>query len=324
MRKNLLQNVLAVGVKPQEATQAARAGASRSMIHSIEELAENSRRMADGETVVSLNTDVIDQSFVSDRIARDDEDYRSLRDAIAENGQSTPILVRPHPSRPGRYMIVYGHRRTQVAAELGRPVRAIVKQLEEIAHIIAQGQENSARANLSFIEKSLFAAKLVQMGQSKDVAKAALSVDDTLLSRMLSVVEVIPAPVIEAIGAARGIGRDRWEELKKLLAVPAKAQAASELAATEAFARQEEIERFAFLLARVKAGRPPPRPKTALSSGWSPPDKSVSATFRRSGKTFNLSLTARNAAGFGDYLLASLPGLYEAYLAAQTHRSEEG
>ena len=44
-----------------------------------------------------------------------------------------------------------------------------------------------------------------------------------LLSRMLSVTETVPRAVLEAIGAAKGIGRDRWEELKKLVQIPANA-----------------------------------------------------------------------------------------------------
>src|SRR5690606_15982500 len=96
-------------------------------------------------------------------------------------------------------------------------VKAVVKPLADIEHVIAQGQENTARADLTFIEKALFARKLLVSGMSKDTAKTALSIDDTLLSRMLSVVETVPDEVLIALGAAKGIGRDRWEELKKLV-----------------------------------------------------------------------------------------------------------
>ena len=43
---------------------------------------------------------------------------------------------------------------------LSRKVRAVVKEMKDREHVIAQGQENSARANLSFIEKALFAARI--------------------------------------------------------------------------------------------------------------------------------------------------------------------
>ncbi len=100
MRKNLLANVLGAPVG-EPITDFARRGAARSMTRSIEEMAENTKRMADGEAIVSLDTALVDDSFVADRLDQDDEDYVRLRDAIAEHGQSTPILVRPHPSRRG-------------------------------------------------------------------------------------------------------------------------------------------------------------------------------------------------------------------------------
>ncbi|GJD65977.1 plasmid partitioning protein RepB [Methylobacterium frigidaeris] len=319
MRKNLLANILDAPVS-ETSTDFARRGAARSMTRSIEEMAENTRRMSDGEAIVGLDPGLIDASFVSDRIDEDDEDYARLRDAIAEHGQSTPILVRPHPEREGRFMIVYGHRRVRVARELGREIRAVVRTIEDIAHIVAQGQENAARANLSFIEKALFARKLSGMGQSKATIKAALTVDDTLLSRMLSVAETVPAPVIDALGAARGVGRDRWEELKKLVMVPAKAELARELVQSADFLAKDGPERFGHLLAAIKAGRKPPgrRPPEPQTVTWAAPDKSVAATCRRSGKSFSLSLTSKDAGAFGEYISSRLEELYGAFREAKT------
>ncbi|MGF3023765.1 plasmid partitioning protein RepB [Methylobacterium aquaticum] len=324
MRKNLLANVLGASVG-EPSTDVARRGAARSMTRSIEEMAENTKRMSDGEVVLSLDTALIDDSFVSDRIDQNDDDYLRLRDAIAEHGQSTPILVRPHPSREGRFMIVYGHRRVRVARELGREVRAIVKSIEDIAHIVAQGQENAARANLSFIEKALFAKKLLDMGQTKATIKAALAIDDTLLSRMLSVAETVPPEVIDAVGAAKSIGRDRWEELKKLVAAPAKAEIAREAVRSDAFLAKEGPERFSHLLAAIKAARRAPvrRAIQPQTSYWAPPDKAVEATCRRSGKTFSLSLTSKDAGDFGDYISSHLEQLYGAFQEAK-HRNGQG
>ncbi len=316
MRKNLLANVLDAPASPR--TEAVRHGAARSMTRSIEELAENSRRMLDGEVVASIGVDLIDGSFVSDRIDQDDEDYLQLRDAIAGQGQSTPILVRPHPKAEGRFMIVYGHRRARVARELGWPVRAVVKNMEDIAHIVAQGQENSARANLSFIEKTLFAKKLLDMGQGKDTIKTALSVDDSLLSRMLSVAETVPAPVIDAIGAAKGVGRDRWEDLKKVLASPAKAQQAIDIVSTETFTAKDGTARFDYLLAEVRAGKTSIKTrKPATPTHWSAPDHAVEATYKRAGKGFTLSLSSKAGVDFGDFISSNLARLYAEFRDAK-------
>ena len=221
MRKNLLATVTSPETPAAEVSARsdyARRGASRSMMMSIDEMAENAKKVIAGETIVSLDPHLVDPSFVRDRVDEEEADFAVFRQGISESGQLQPILVRPHPDRPGRFMIVFGHRRARAARELGLPVRAVVKEIEEINHIIAQGQENSRRADLTFIERSLLARKLMEMSQSKDTIKAALTIDDTTLSRMLSVVETIPSALIEAIGSARGVGRDRWEALKKIVA----------------------------------------------------------------------------------------------------------
>ncbi len=187
------------------------------------------------EAIVSLDPSLVDASFVSERIEDDEEEFALFRQGMKDEGQLQPILVRPRPEVDGRYMIVFGHRRTRAAKELGVPVRAVVKNLEAIAHIIAQGQENSRRADLSFMEKALFAKKLLNMEQSKETIKSALSIDDTLLSRMLSVAETVPPAVIDAIGAAKTVGRDRWEELKKLLSYPKNADFAKQVVQSNEF-----------------------------------------------------------------------------------------
>ncbi len=316
MRKNLLASVLEASATPR--IEALRHGAARSMTRSIEELAENARRMQSGEVVASIDVGLIDGSFVSDRIDENDEDYAKLRDAIAGQGQSTPILVRPHPKAQGRYMIVYGHRRTRVARELGRPVRAVIKDVEDIAHVVAQGQENTARANLSFIEKALFAKKLLDMGQGKDTIKAALSIDDSLLSRMLSVADVIPTAVIDAIGAAKGVGRDRWEDLKKQLTAQAKAQLASDIVETEEFLSKDGAARFDHLLTQVRAGRRAiAARKPATTAHWTAPDRTVEAAYKRADKGFSLSLSSKGAGEFGDFISSNLERLYAEFRSAK-------
>ena len=95
---------------------------------------------------------------------QDDDGYRALLDAVRERGRTSLILVRPYPDEAGRYQVAFGHRRLKAARDLGRAVRAVVKTLDDRALVLAQGQENSARANLSFIERALFARRLEDAG----------------------------------------------------------------------------------------------------------------------------------------------------------------
>jgi ParB family chromosome partitioning protein len=191
--------------------------------------------------------------------------------------------------------------------------------MDDTAHVIAQGQENTRRKDYSFIEKALFAQQLTQLGHPKDVARAALSVDDTLLSRMLSVTEVIPADVVAAIGAARTVGRDRWEDLKKLFNFPNVADVAREILKSEEFIAADSVDRFNVLLTNLKAHRHKPRKRqlSLESQAWMAHDNRVAATFHDTGKTFNLSLTAPDAGAFGRYISSHLEALYHAFREAK-------
>jgi ParB family chromosome partitioning protein len=316
MRKNLLSTVTSseppahgVGARADYA----RRGASRSMMISIDEMAENAKRVVEGETIVSLDPNLVESSFVRDRVPESGEDFASFRQAIAERGQLQPILVRPHPEKPGRYMIVFGHRRTRAAKELGLPVRAVVKEIEEISHILAQGQENSRRADLTFIERCLLANRLLEMGHSKDTIKAALTVDDTTLSRMLAIVEAIPLGVVEAIGSARGVGRDRWEALKKALLNPKKAAAALQIAISDDCQELAGAARFDYVLVQVsKAPRRPAKPPDDGAS-MRDCDGAVFGQLRASEHEVQLKLSRPAGVAFGRFLEQRLPSLFDEF-----------
>ena len=149
---------------------------------------------------------VVDPSFVLDRMATTTEAHSKLVEAIQEHGQQVPILVRPHPVR--RAVIKWPtdteesrRRRTR------RTVRAVVKVLTDEELVVAQGQENNERQDLSFIERSRFARCLEERGFRRDTIMTALSVYKSDLSNMFSVIAKIPEDVIEAIGPAPAIGR---------------------------------------------------------------------------------------------------------------------
>lgn len=167
-----------------------------------------------GDTVVEISTDLIDPSFVSDRLG--EGDVTQLTESITRFGQQSPILVRPHPEREGRYQTAFGHRRVRVLRSLGLPARAVVKQLTDEDLVIAQGQENQRR-DLSFIERALFAGRLEGKSFTRDVICSALDVDKTELSRLLSIITAVPAELIDAIGPALKTGRRKWLELAALI-----------------------------------------------------------------------------------------------------------
>jgi ParB family chromosome partitioning protein len=287
-------------------------GASRSIKSSFEELAKGS--------VVELDPELVDGSFVSDRLDQDDEAFQELLAAIRERGQDSPILVRPHPADTGRYQIVFGHRRAQVAKQLGRQVRAVVKPLTDQDHVIAQGQENAARSNLSFIERTLFAKRLADLGYDQSVIRSALALDATTYSKMQSVSANVPEAIIVAIGSAKAIGRDRWWQLSKLLQVPGNSQKAAQFVAAD-FVAQAGDERFNLLFNFLsKSKRQGTKPAPSAKKVWSPKDKSISVDIKDTGKLFTLSLRAKNASRFGEYIADNLEELYRVFKESETSR----
>ena len=290
-------------------------GASRSIISSIDELSQRADKLLQGETVVELDPDTIDASFVRDRMEDDEQEFADLLNAIRERGQDSPILVRPHPSQSGRYMAVFGHRRIRVARELGRPVRAVVKDIKDRDHVVAQGQENTARANLSFIEKALFAGELARLSYDNDntIVLAALSVEKATLSKMLAVASM-PGDLLQIIGAAKGIGRDRWYELKMLLDKPANLTLAREFVDTDEFKGLSGDDRFNRLLAALMGGRKVTKAIAPRNSRqWMPADRAVKVDIKSDGRSYTLSLKAKDAVGFGEFISDNLAQLYADY-----------
>ncbi len=198
-------------------------GAVRAMGLEINRLADEAReaetlrqRLESGVVVVELPTELVEPSFIADRLARTaDADYRTLVESIRDSGQQVPILVRPHPTETGRYQVAYGHRRREAAAELGIPVKAIIRPLRDDELVIAQGQENGERRDLSFIERALFAAALQRRGFDRGTLNGALGVHTAEMTRLLTVAASIPEDVIRRIGPAPKAGRQRWQELAR-------------------------------------------------------------------------------------------------------------
>ncbi len=284
---------------------------SRSLGRFEEQLKEAQELATSGERIVELSVSEIDPSFVRDRLTADDEQHQQLIASIREHGQQVPILVRPSPSNPGRYQIAYGHRRFRACSALGIPVRAAIRILDDSALIVAQGQENSARQDLSFIERALFATVLEEKGFSREVSMAALSTDKTEISKLMSVVRAIPRDVLDGIGAAPKAGRTRWLGLAEKLR-DKKALGQARVVLHEQGARNLSTdERFVRVFAAASA-----RPKRAPSAkDWVSSEGTKAVRLERRPDRILLSVNETLAPQFGDFLFEQLPALFEAYRA---------
>jgi ParB family chromosome partitioning protein len=291
---------------PKPLVRSGAVGAMGRSLGRIASAAEEVRAMIGaGATVVELPTSAVESSFVADRLAGADAEHESLVASMREHGQQVPILVRPHPTRQGAYQVAYGHRRLRAAIALGRPVRAVVREMSDAELVVAQGQENSARLDLSYIEKALFAITIEDRGFDRNVLMAALNLEKTQLSRLLSIGRGIPVEVIEAIGAAPKIGRPRWASLAESLGGRDWRPVLHRLAADPRFKAADSDSRFAQFDAALRRRQP-----EAETKRWRSPGGEASASIKRAGHRMTLVLDQKAAPGFGDFIVRALPELY--------------
>lgn len=316
-RRNIFQNIKEAdgreGEPPALGSYTAR-GATRNMLASIGELAERAARadqMVEGASVVEIDPQLIDDSFVADRM-EDDAAFNELVEAIRGRGQDSPILVRPHPANEGRYQIVFGHRRVRAARQLGRKVKAVIRTITNDEHVIAQGQENSARENLSFIERALFAQRLLDQGYDRPTIQAALSVDAPMLTRMLSVSGRVPEKLAVAIGPSKSIGRDRWLEFAQLVEAPDGRLRAVALIEEPGFNDLSSEQRFERTFGEVKATSRQRRgaPAKPVKEKWLAGDQRASAEFTDTGRSFSVAFKAKDGVQFGRFIAENFERLY--------------
>ena len=285
-------------------------GATQRSIAELRAERDELKALVEAGTGRELDPAVIDPSPFPDRLPDDDQtSFEAFKALIASEGQIVPILVRPSPDALERYQVIYGHRRLRAARELGLNVKATVTQFDDRELAIAQGIENAARQDLSWVEKALFAARMDAAGVKARDIRSALSIDDPELARYRAVCRAIPEDIIQGIGRAPKAGRTRWASFAKACGDEAALDRAREtLAAAKV---HDSDRRFVLALGAATAKEKAEPHDIALrnSSG-----KTLGrAQFAR--REIKLTIDAKEAASFSDFLQSELPSLVERYYA---------
>lgn len=309
-------------VTPERKLQHIRSGAVGAMgrsLGNIASAADQARALiAAGSAVIEIPPDKIEGSFVADRLLDDGEDYQKLRNAISESGQKSPILVRPHPTSPDMYQIAFGHRRVRVLAALERPVKAVVQNLTDEELVVIQGQENSARSDLSYIERGLFALALEERGFDRRVIMSSLAMEKTQLSKLMSVAHSLPRALIEAIGPAPKAGRPRWAALTERLNQNKKRSELNALLDSREFKAADTNERFNQVMEILSTQRAAKRPEIIKTR-----EGTRLASIERSGSKINLVFDDRTSPEFADYVASQLEALHQSYLGIRKAEKAE-
>jgi ParB family transcriptional regulator, chromosome partitioning protein len=290
-------------------------GALRAMGWSLERMSADAATARDlqakieaGDHVVELDPQLIDPSFVNDRLSTEnDAEFESFVKSIENQGQQVPILVRPDVVNKGRFQVAYGHRRLKAAALLGRPIKAVVRTLTDVELIIAQAKENLDRRELSYIERALFAWHLEERKFDRATIMAALGVDKGDMSRLVSVASGIPAKIISAIGPAPKVGRPRWAQLVDLLKTESARKKAAEMMAEPAFCAADTDRRFNLLIHALLNSSEHASSKTKPVLGAS---RQILAKIEETPKRLLLSIDQPE---FRAFLLSRLPSIVEEF-----------
>lgn len=325
--KSLFANVnadeLANVTAPPPAEPVRRVGSSavKSMDRAFVSIeAENQRlheQLTSAESVIELDPDKIEPSFIQDRLEIDSNDsFEAFMEGIRLNGQKLPILVRPLAQRPGYYQAAYGHRRLRACQLLKRPIKAIVRELTDEELVLSQGIENSERLNLSFIEQAFFALALKEKGYSRETISESLGRKEkkgiAYISHLTNAAAQLPEDLVRAIGPAPSIGRPKWEALGGLirdrqLSDHQRQQLAS-LQSGAAWSDMGSDSRFNAVLAAFQEQKKPEPDVMEIPLGGG-----VYAQAKTTGQLTRISLSDAAIPGLAAWLIQRLPELAEEF-----------
>jgi ParB family chromosome partitioning protein len=294
----------------------------RNVAESVRLLQERSqqadRLLKEGEQLVEFDPDSILPSMIHDRFdgAYEASAISDIVESMRERGQIVPGLVRPSPTTPGAFQIVYGRRRLAAAKRLGIKFRAAVRELSDEQAVIFQGEENTGREDLSFIEKCSFAVAQQEAGFKRETICASLSTGKSHVSEMIKIGSAIHKEILHAIGKAPGIGRGRWLELAERYSIKGNAAKAYDFSRKGTFIEATSDHRFSMLLDLLaqepaQENKPSPARQKPAAKTWAPSDNSVSVKLKDNGKTATIALGEADGIRFASFISDRLDDLYQ-------------
>lgn len=138
---------------------------------------------------------LIDPNPLQPRQVFDTQADAELAASITQDGVIEPVLVRPHPEQPDRYLLIAGERRVRAARAAGMTdIPVIIREgLSDTEAYLLTVQENLQRANLELEDEARQFKTLLELtGLSQRELAKRLGKDHNYINRRLRLLEERP------------------------------------------------------------------------------------------------------------------------------------
>ncbi|MGI0090259.1 MAG: ParB/RepB/Spo0J family partition protein [Nitrososphaerales archaeon] len=133
-------------------------------------------------------------SSIDRREMRVGSNVDGLVDSLSKHGQLSRIRIRAHPTRPGRYQVIFGNRRLAAAAKLGwKSITADVVTASDLDTDVMAFVENVDRLDVTDYEKAVFLERIHQStGKSYSEIAGLIGKSVSYVSQHLSMLHLFP------------------------------------------------------------------------------------------------------------------------------------
>jgi ParB family chromosome partitioning protein len=141
------------------------------------------------------------------------EAMQEMTDSVRARGVKTPVSVRTHPSKPGKWMLNFGARRYRGSLAAGRAT--IPAFVDEAHDDYDQIIENIQRDDLKPLELALFIKKRLDAGDQKKTIAKTLGKDGAIITQHLALIDP-PACIEDAYSNGKCTSPKTLYELRGL------------------------------------------------------------------------------------------------------------
>lgn len=162
---------------------------------------------------LELPLDDIEEDENQPRKEFSEEKMQEMEDSIKLRGVRQPVSVRPHPDKPGKWILNFGARRYRGSRRAGKTT--IPAFVDETSDDFDQVIENENRDNLKPMELALFIKGKLDQGVKKAEIARRLTRPASTVTELLALIEA-PACIEEAYRSGRCTSPKTLYELRAL------------------------------------------------------------------------------------------------------------